>query len=276
MCIGNDSIMKLLGDKYPTSQIVFLRYLFATISIVPCMVAYGGKQLFHTKHITVHVLRAALLSAGIAMYCFSLGKLPLSTVITINFTIPIFTLLLAFIFLKEAITRAKIIATLAGFVGIVITAEPTNTELTSYAIVTLIASSIVFATLDVINKKFVIHEKILTMLFYTAVATLMFTVIPAWLSWQPVNNIDSLLFILLGVGANLLLYCILKAFERVDISSIAPFRYVEFLLSVVIGLAFFHEIPTLATIIGVCIIIPSTLYIVLSETQPTHKSSSCC
>lgn len=276
MCIGNDSIMKLLGDEYQTSQIVFLRYLFATLFMIPCMVLRGGRQSFYTNHLAMHIFRAILLSAGIAMYCFSLSRLPLSTVITVNFTIPIFTLLFAFIFLKEKITRAKIVATIAGFIGILITAEPTRTGFASYVIIILVTSSMMFAALDVINKKFVIREGILTMLFYTAIATLLFSTIPAAISWKPVGQADFGLFVLLGIGADLLLYCILKAFEKVDISTIAPFRYVEFLLSVIIGLVLFDESPTLSTIIGVCVIIPSTLYITLAETKADHSPSSCC
>ncbi len=276
VCICNDSLMKLLGNNYPTSQVVFLRYLFATVSLIPCMIMRGGRSMFYTHHWIMHIFRAVLLSLGIAMYCFSLSKLPLSTVITVNFTIPIFTLILAFIFLKEKINRPKIIATIAGFFGILITSEPTSNGFASYAIIILIVSSIMFAALDIVNKKFVIQEGVLTMLFYTAVATLLLTSIPAMLNWQTVTLRDMILFCLLGIGANLLLYCILKAFEKVDVSSLAPFRYVEFLLSVVIGFIFFNEVPTLATIIGVCIITPSTLYIVLSETKTDLQGSSCC
>lgn len=275
VCIGNDSIMKLLGNNYQISQIMFLRYLFATISILPCMVLHDGRRSFFTKYPTIHIARAALLSIGITMYCFSLTKLPLSTVITINFTIPIFTLILAFIFLKENVTRPKIIATLVGFVGIMITAEPTRANFASYAIIILLASSVMFAVLDIMNKKFVIQEGILTMLFYTAIATTAFCAIPAWLSWKSLALFDLMLFVFLGIGANLLLYCILKAFERVDISSIAPFRYIEFLLSMIIGFVLFHEIPTLSTIIGACIIAPSTLYIVLAETKLNNQASCC-
>jgi hypothetical protein len=44
VCIFNDSVTKLLVGHYAVAQIVFLRYFFATISLVPCMLAQG----YHT------------------------------------------------------------------------------------------------------------------------------------------------------------------------------------------------------------------------------------
>ncbi|MDR1255640.1 MAG: DMT family transporter [Puniceicoccales bacterium] len=272
VCTFNDSITKLLVGGYPVSQIVFLRYLFATISLLPCMLVRGC-HTFKTKHAAMHSIRAVMLASAIALYCFSLDKLPLSTVITVNFTIPIFTLLLAYIFLKERVGGAELGATLTCFTGILVTSEPANSGFASYAIVLLVLSAVIFAGLDVINKKFAMREGILTMLFYTATVTLALVAIPAWLNWGKVQSIDWVFFILLGCGANLLLYCILKAFERVTMSAIAPFRYVEFILSAVIGFFCFGEIPTWGTVLGACIIIPSTLYIILTETRSFRRAS---
>jgi drug/metabolite transporter (DMT)-like permease len=266
MCIFNDSVTKLLAGHYAVAQIVFLRYFFATISLIPCMLAQG-RHTFRTKHGTMHFARAIMLTLAISMYCFSLDKLPLATVIIINFTIPIFTLLLAYIFLKETIGMPRLLATLVCFVGICITSEPANANFSTYAILILVFSAVMFAGLDIINKKFAAREGILTMLFYTAVVTLALIATPAWIHWGKVQIVDWILFVLLGCGANLLLYCILKAFERVSVSAIAPFRYIEFILSAAVGFLCFGEIPTWGTVAGACVIIPSTLYIVLAESR---------
>jgi S-adenosylmethionine uptake transporter len=226
-----------------------------------------GYHTFRTRHSIMHFTRAIMLTLAISMYCFSLNKLPLATVIIINFTIPIFTLLLAYIFLKETIGMPRLLATLVCFVGICVTSEPTNANFATYAILILIFSAVMFAGLDIINKKFVMREGILTMLFYTAVVTLALIAIPAWIRWEKVQIMDWIFFILLGCGANLLLYCILKAFERVAVSAIAPFRYIEFILSAAVGFLCFGEIPTWSTVGGACVIIPSTLYIILAESR---------
>jgi drug/metabolite transporter (DMT)-like permease len=265
--------MKLLSRNYGTFQVVFLRYLFATLLLIPCMLACG-KHTFKTRHEVVHSIRAIMLTLGIALYCLALNKLPLTTVITVNFTIPTFTLVLSYVFLKEKINRAQLIATLGGFIGILVTAEPVNTAFASYAVILLVFAAILFAGLDVINKKFVVEEGVLTMLFYTAIVALILAATPAWMCWREVSPFDWALFGILGIGADLLLYCILKAFQRVGVSTVAPFRYIEFLLSAVVGFLFFGEIPTPGTLLGACIIIPSTLYVILAENK-TLTYGSC-
>ena len=270
ICIFNDSIMKFFGSEYSTFEIVFLRYLFATVSLVPFILK--SRAHFRTKSILIHIVRGMLLFSGIALYCYGLSGIPFSTAVTINFTIPIFTIILATIFLKERATKAQIIATIIGFIGIYIIVEPANAGFRTHIALLMLASSFIFATLDVINKKLVSRESILSMLFYTAIAAVLFATYPAIKHWHPVKYQHLIFFAILGVGANVLLFCILKAFARIDVSAVAPFRYVEFLLSALVGFMFFKEIHSIATLCGSAVIIPSTLYVIKSEIKKNSKA----
>jgi S-adenosylmethionine uptake transporter len=59
--------------------------------------------------------------------------------------------------------------------------------------------------------------------------------------------------------------CIFRAFTATDASSLAPFRYVELVFSVLAGLLFFGEFPATVVFIGAAIIIGSTLHMSLAE-----------
>jgi len=50
-----------------------------------------------------------------------------------------------------------------------------------------------------------------------------------------------------------------------DASALAPFRYLEFPLSIMTSLIFFQELPTWYTIMGALIIIPSMLLVAFYE-----------
>ena len=76
----------------------------------------------------------------------------------------------------------------------------------------------------------------------------------------------------LGVGSNLILFCLLKAFYLVKVSSVAPFRYLELLISIALGYLVFSELPPIHTYIGALIIIPSSLYIVLQGQKSEAKA----
>ena len=62
------------------------------------------------------------------------------------------------------------------------------------------------------------------MIFYTALFTTLIAAVPAYLSWVAPSVAQLGLFAVLGAGANLLLYCLLKSFDLVDASALAPFR----------------------------------------------------
>jgi S-adenosylmethionine uptake transporter len=272
----NDAISKYLGSDLHPIQITFLRFFFGTLVLLPFM-AFNGRKAFATSRPAVHFLRGLCLFGGIALWNYGLNVAPITVVTLISFTIPLFTIIMAMIFLKEKVGMPRWIASLMGFVGIavVIFMQPSDEASlfsgTHTQAIVLIISAVLFAMLDVINKKYVVKESMLSMLFYSALITCALGLIPSYNVWVEPTMSQYALLLCLGAGANLILYCLLKAFSQVDASGVAPFRYFELVVSAALGFIIFQEIPTHATIIGSAIIIPSTLYIALYETRKKRK-----
>eukprot|EP00440_Ansanella_granifera_P011747 gb/GFBE01012759.1/.p1 GENE.gb/GFBE01012759.1/~~gb/GFBE01012759.1/.p1 ORF type:complete len:135 (+),score=44.69 gb/GFBE01012759.1/:1-405(+) len=124
-----------------------------------------------------------------------------------------------------------------------------------------------FAMLDIFNKKYSTSESITSMLFYGSVATAAIAAFKAVPTWVPVTGSQFALIGLLGCGANVLLYCLLKAFKYVDASATCPYRYTEFVLSAIVGFFLFKEMPSKSTLLGSCIILPSVVYTAMVETR---------
>ncbi|MDR1173553.1 MAG: DMT family transporter [Puniceicoccales bacterium] len=260
--VANDTLMKFLGAEYSLAQLVCLRYGFATLFLA--LFEVSGKNIgsMFMRMPKLHIIRAIFLLVAMSLYCHGLHKLPIATVMSLNFVIPLFTLIFARIFLKEKIRLDSIIATIVGFVGVYCIFEPKNEGFATLAAMLLLLSSMLFAALDIINKKFVSDEGVFRMVFYTATLTFIFAIPFALFRWIVPSLRDIVLFAMLGGGANLLLYCILKAFEKVNVSIVAPFRYLELILAIGVGFFLFREIPSKNTICGSLVIITSTLYIV--------------
>lgn len=260
--VTNDVLMKFLGNGYEPMQIVCLRYFFASLSIWVMFSRRKGFKMSFFSMPKLHVIRAIFLLSAIASYCFALGKLPIAVVSSLNFSIPIFTLIFARIFLSERIGIGSAVATIIGFLGICVVLNPSAVSFFTTAAWTLLLSPVLFASLDVINKKFVCGEGIFQMVFYTATVTFFLSIPFALHGWVWPSLLSLCLFAALGVGANLLLYCMLKSLELVKVSSVAPLRYVEFILTVLVGFLIFGEIPSKSTVIGSLAIITSSVYIV--------------
>lgn len=263
--VGNDVIMKYTGSTLGVAQVVFLRFAFATLTMLPVMLL-SGMDSFKTDRVPLHVARSVLLACGIALYCQGLAIAPIAVVTTLNFTIPLFTLVMARVFLKETVDATRWIGTLAGFAGVMVVMQPGGASFNPQWLVVLLSAAM-FASLDVLNKVFVGKESFWAMIFYTAFFTTAIAAVPAAMAWVAPTGAQLGLLAILGAGANLLLYCLLKSFSLVDASALAPFRYTELMWSAAVGALFFGEIPAVSTLIGAAVIIPSTLYVVWAENQ---------
>jgi len=255
---SGDVIMKELGMDMHPYQVVFLRFFFASLTLLPWL--YFDKNSFKTKRLPLHFIRGLFLFAGISFWCAGLNVVKISLATTINFTIPIFVAVLAVIFLKEKFTVFRFIATVFGFIGVIVSMDISSADFNVISL-SLLISSFLFASLDVINKKFVTDETTMSMLFYSNIFTSLLSVIPAIYVWQPVSGKALLLLLLLGVVANVILYFILKAFELVDASAVAPYRYIELLFSSILGYLFFNEVPDSHILYGAIVIIMATLFV---------------
>lgn len=270
----NDTLVKAVGSRLPPIEVAFFRFFLSMVTLLPFMFAQG-KAAFVTPHWRVHGVRSLLLFLAIAPWCYGVIQLPLTLVTTVSFTTPLFVLVLSALFLKERVGSHRAFATLLGFSGIVVSAQPTTSGL-NLTVFVLVASTCMFAMLDVLNKKLLIkNETLLSMLFFSAAGTTVLS-IPFALADFLMPTLQELAFlVLLGAGANLILYCLLKAFESVDLSALQPFRYVEIMFTGFFGWAFFSEIPGLSTLLGAALIIPATFYIVCYETWRQRKFSLC-
>lgn len=263
--IGNDGIMKFLGSTIPPFQVVFVRFAAAAAILLPIML-FKGKEAFKSARLWMHGCRGLLLALGIALWCYALKIMPFASCVVVNNTMPFFKMIFATLILGEKVGKERWIASIAGFIGCLIVFNPTAATFKPQSLV-LVLAAMCFAMLDIFNKKYSTSESVVSMLFYGSVATALIASVRAIPNWVPLTTQQWGLFGLLGVGANLLLFCLLKAFSYVDASATCPYRYAEFVLSAVIGFLAFGEKPMTSTLLGSAIILPAVVYAAMAETR---------
>ena len=265
----NDIISKYTGQCIHCYEVTFLRFLFGTITLIPFIMYYGIDSL-KTSRPMVHILRGFILFLAIAGWTYGLGIAPVTTATVVSFTIPIFVLVLGVFFLKEHVIWQRWIVTLVAFLGLVITLDTSASNFNPEIIVFVIAA-VGFAILDIINKKFVIKETMISMLFYSAIVTALFSLPFTIHHWVTPSIYDLFLLFILGANANLILFFLLKAFSYADATAVAPYRYLELILSAMIAYLVLEELPKESTIYGALVIIPSTLFIIYSEKKAIDR-----
>jgi len=274
-----DTSVRLVGDNLPAMQITFFRLLFGTLILLPVLM-YKGRASFMIKNIRNHIVRVVIGFGAIACWIYGARQTSLPSITTISFACPLFVLPMAYVFLGEKSDWRRVLSVGSGFLGVIIIAffENKNIGLATggfslhLGVMFLLFSAVLFALSDILNKKMIASESLISLLFYFYFGTAVIGFIPAVLVWHQVGYMELFYLFVLGTGGVLILYCILKAAAATEISSIAPYKYVELIFSVIMGYLVFKEIIKLSTIVGAGLIIPSALLIAYYEINKEIKA----
>jgi len=107
-----------------TFEIMFFRSLIG-IAVITAVTTYLRKwPEIKTDRLGLHAIRNLCHFAGQNLWFYSLPLIPLAQLIALEFTVPIWTLLLAPLFLNERITKMGAIAAIFGFIGALLVAQP--------------------------------------------------------------------------------------------------------------------------------------------------------
>jgi S-adenosylmethionine uptake transporter len=213
-----------------------------------------NKQNLKTKIIHIHFIRGGLLYIATVIWFAGLKFVQLNAATAIGFSVPLLNILLSFYILKESIQTTTIFALITGFIGVIIVLDPQSIN-THPSMLIMLLSSVIYASLDILNKKFSSRERALSMIFYSTLFSATLALIPCLLVWQTPSIKQLVFMFILGLNESLFLYCILKAFASEDLSFLAPFYYIELLTSGILGYLIFGETPKTTSIVGGSIIL---------------------
>ena len=273
---GNDIVSKFMGQRLDALEVTFFRFFFGLITLLP-FACCSLKSVFSSNQIGMNLVRGILGAVSFFLYIYAVIALPLAEVVVILWTIPLFSMVFSKIFLKETVSGIRWIVTIIGFIGLAIvsTMDKTNSFVFNALYIIPVAAAFLFALQDIIIKKMVnAQEDKITMLMYFALVTSIVTFIPTIFVWKTPTLFELSMLFLLGIGGNLIQYFIFKAFSYVDVSAVAPYRYLELLVSALMALIFFLEIPEIKVYIGAAILIPSTLYLGYSEHKKNKRKKA--
>lgn len=271
---ANDIISKFMGQRLSAFEVTFFRFFFGLVTLLPFVIAQG-KYAFKTNQFFLNIIRGIFGAASFFLYIYAVIKLPLAEVVIILWTIPLFSLILSKIFLAENVTKFRWIATFVGFIGLTIITSWTSDNDFQFDMLYCIpiGAAFLFALQDILIKKMVTaEENRITMLFYFALITSVVSFPSACKVWITPTPFEFSMLFLLGLGGNLMQYFLFKAFSLVDVSAVAPYRYLELLIAAIFAFVFFFEIPGKNVYAGALILIPCTLYLGYSENFKKKKS----
>jgi drug/metabolite transporter (DMT)-like permease len=258
------ALVKLLGQRLDSSQIAFFRCFFGFIAILPFALLKPGRHAFRTTHFYGHFLRGALGVAAIVAGFYATTRLPLTVSTAISFTSPLFMILTAIFLLGEKVRWRRGLATVAGFIGVLVMVRPDGGTLDLGAMVGLFAAFLGALSTTLI-KRLSATEEALTILVYFGLFSSILTAIPAYFVWRPLTGEELALLALVGALGAVGQLCQVRAFAAGELMAVAPIDYSRLIFAGIMGFLLFAELPDRYTLVGAAIIMGSTLYIACRE-----------
>jgi drug/metabolite transporter (DMT)-like permease len=261
------SVIKELGKTLPVFEILFVRFLVGLLVLVFVVWRTGFGQL-HTKKPHYHLLRGFVGFMGNLCFVFALVNMAIADTVTIQFSRPLITAVIAVLFLGEIIGWRRGIATAVGFAGVLMITRPFGEGFEPWALVAL--SGTVFATLVVLMIKLLSRtESTLVIMFYFALFTTLFAFIPAVIVWQTPTGTELALLVLCGVLGVIGQSLFTHGIGLGETSFVMPFDYLRIVFSFIVGFIWFSEIPGIWSFAGAAVIIASSLYLLRGKGNVT-------
>lgn len=222
-----------------TFEVLFFRTSVALV-IVLALAWRAGFATLWTKRFGLHFSRNLVHLGGQASWVFAIGALPLATVFAIEFTAPIWTAVLAVLFLGERMNAGRAVMLALGLAGVLVILRPGLGAFQPAALV-MLAGSLFFAIQFILTKKLTATESPLAVLFWMSVIQTPFCLAAALPGWRTPPASDLPWILLIGIGSFTAHYCITRAMKLADAMVVVPVDYFRLPLIAVVGAIFYGE-----------------------------------
>ncbi len=262
------SAVKYLSKEVHIFEIAFFRCALVIFVLAPIIIQQG-KHVFITGQPKIQFLRITTNSVAMLCFFYGISSTPLAQLTTLGFTVPIFTTILAVVFMKEKIRLRRTSALIIGFIGTLIVMRPDiSIELGA---VLIIFSSFLWSVCLIYIKKLTETDSAITISLYFGIGMIPATFVMAFPVFEMIDLRQFIILIFIAITGTLAQTIMNLAFEKGELALLLPFDFLRLIWSVLIGYALFAEEPDITLWIGGGLIIGSTTYIAWRESKINKK-----
>ncbi len=239
-------------------QAMLLRSVIGLVMLSPLIHANGGLRTMRTPHPLRHVARNIAHYGAQFSWLMALNLIPVAQVVSIEFTMPIWTAIMAVAFLGERMGPWKSLAVVLGLVGVAIIVRPFNGSVSPGQLIALCAS-LGFATSVIFVKALTRTDKAIVIMFWMMAIQSVIGLVPAILVWKwPTAHVIPwlLLFSFVGTYSH---YCMARAMVHADATVVVPMDFLRVPLAALTGWLVYAEKVDIYVAAGAALILVGNL-----------------
>lgn len=270
--IGSFSLMAVAGrevsHRLDTFEIMMYRSIVGVIIVCFLAGASGAWRTIRTDRLGVHMIRNAAHFTGQNLWFYAVTVIPLAQVFALEFTSPIWVIVLSPLILGERLTGVRALAALMGFAGILIVARPDIAGINP-GVITAASSAIFFALTMMLTKRLTRHEGITSIMFWlTTMQLVMGLVMAGWdgdIAWP--DSQAAPWVIVIGCAGLLAHYCLTNALAIAPATVVVPIDFVRLPTIAVIGMLAYGEPVDIWVVVGAAVIFAGNYLNIWTETR---------
>lgn len=239
-------------------QVMELRSLIGLVMILPLVYASGGLAAMKTAHPMRHIGRNVVHYGAQYAWFVALNLITLAQVIAIEFTMPIWTALLAVLFLGERMSVWKIAAIVLGLIGVWVIVRPGTSEIDTGQLWAL-ASAVGFGISVAMVKALTRTEGVVRIVVWMLVIQAIIGIIPAYMVWQPVPAHIWPYMLAVAFCGTFSHYCMARAMLHADATVVVPMDFLRVPLTAIAGWLLYSEGIDAFTVAGAALILTGNL-----------------
>lgn len=240
-----------------TFQILFFRSAVG-LAVVALLVARTGRQVLRTQRPVLHLWRNVAHFAGQFGWFFAVAAIPLAEVFAIEFTIPLWTALLAAAFLGERLSGHRVTALALGIGGVLLILRP-GAALVHPAASAALLGAFAYAVSHLMTKQLTRTDAPLTILFFMTLVQLPLGLAGAALQWREPSAAHLPWLLVVGLTALSAHYCLARALTLADIGVVLPMDFLRLPLVAVLGYVLYGERIDAFALAGMLLVVVANL-----------------
>ena len=270
--IASFSTMAVAGREVSfaldTFEIMLFRSVVGVIIVAFAAIAFGTWRQINGQQFSLHFARNVMHFIGQNLWFYAVTVIPLAQVFALEFTSPIWVILLSPLLLGERITLIRAAAALMGFIGVLVVTRPDMAGINT-GVIMAASSAIFFAFTIIFTKRLTRTQSITCILFYLTVLQLGFGLITAGYDGDiALPNAETLPWlVLIGVAGLLGHFCITNALAIAPATVVVPIDFIRLPIIAIIGMLAYGEALDLWVLLGAGIIFAGNYLNIWSETR---------
>jgi drug/metabolite transporter (DMT)-like permease len=248
-------------------QLMEIRSTLGLLMLYPLIRSAGGFSALRTSRPLMHGGRGLLHYAAQLGWFYALTLIPLGQVVSIEFTMPIWTAILAATLLGERITIWKVLAITLGLIGVFIIVRPATGEINPGQLIAL-AAAVGFGTSVAMMKSLTRTEPTVAIVFWMLVVQSAAGALPTLSVWVWPSAWVWACAIAIAFSGTFSHFCMARAMLYADATIVLPMDFLRVPLSAAAGWLLYAERLDAFTILGATLILSGNL---LNLKQPASR-----